>query len=97
MSLLKPTNYNFYLFCESKKDLCEKVREDMTDGPSVFFTRKTVVDENFIRNASNICKSIVGTDVSQFYIFSMCQDMPTRLYMRWEFDPNMQKFKTRQS
>ena len=93
--LHKSTNYKFYPFCESDKDLCEKIREDMTGGPSIVFTRKTVVDETYIRKSSNVCKSIVGIDASQLYPFSMCQDMPTRLYTRWEFDTDMQKFKAR--
>ena len=33
-----------------------------------------------------LCKSIVGVDANQLYPFSMCQDMPTGLYTRWEFD-----------
>ena len=41
----KSTNYKFYLFCENNTDLCEKIREDMTGGPSVVFTRKALVDE----------------------------------------------------
>ena len=93
--LHKSTNYKFYPFCESDKDLCEKIRGDMTGGPSIVFTRKAVVDENYIRNSSNVCKSIVGIDASQLYPFSMCQDMPTGLYTRWEFDTEMQKFKAR--
>ena len=84
--LHKSTNYKFYPFCESDKDLCEKFREDMTGGPSIVFTRKAVVDEKFIKNSSN---------ASQLYPFSMCQDMPTGLYTSWEFDTNMQKFKAR--
>ena len=31
------------------------------------FTRKAVVDKIFIKNSSNICKSIVGIDASQLY------------------------------
>ena len=93
--LHRSTNYKFYPFCESDKDLCEKIREDMTGGPSIVFTRKAVVDETFIRDSSNICKSIVGIDASQLYPYSMCQDMPTGLYTRWEFDTDMQKFKAR--
>ena len=93
--LHRSTNYKFYPFCESDKDLCEKIREDMTSGPSIVFTRKAVVDETFIRDSSNICKSIVGIDASQLYPYSMCQDMPTGLYTRWEFDTDMQKFKAR--
>ena len=93
--LHKSTNYKFCPFCESDKDLCEKIREDMTGGPSIVFTRKAVVDEIHIRNSSSVCKSIVGIDASQLYPFSMCQDMPTGLYTRWEFDTEMQKFKAR--
>ena len=54
-----------------------------------------MVDETFIKNSSNVCKSIVGVDASQLYPFSMCQDMPTGLYTRLEFDTHMQKLKGR--
>ena len=39
ISLHKTTNHKFYQCCESDKDLCEKVREDMTGGISNVFTR----------------------------------------------------------
>ena len=93
--LQKSTNEKIYPFCESDRDLCEKSREDMTGGPSIVFTRKAVVDETFIRDSSNVCKSIVGIDASQLYPYSICQDMPTGLYTRWEFDSDMQKFEAR--
>ena len=48
-----------------------------------------------MKHSSNVFKSIVGIDASQLYPFSMCQDMPTGLYTRWEFDTNVQKFKAR--
>ena len=67
----------------------------MTVGPSMVFTRKAVVDETFIRILSIVCKSIVGTVPSQLYHFSMCQDMPTGLFTRWEFDTDLQKLKAR--
>ena len=54
----------------------------MTGGSSIVFTRKAVVDETYIRKASNVCKSVVGIDVSQLYPFSMCQDMPPGMYTR---------------
>ena len=79
ISLHKSINYKFYPFCENDKDLCEKVREDMTGGPSIVFTRKAVVDETYIRKSSNVCKPIVGIDASQLYPYSICQDMPTGL------------------
>ena len=67
----------------------------MTGSPSIVFTRKAVVDQTFIRNSENPCKSIVGIDASQLYPFSMCQEMPTGLYTRWEFDTDSQKVRAR--
>ena len=82
--LHKSTSAKFNPFTETDKDLLQKIREDMVGGPSIVFTRKAVVDETFIRNSGNICKSIVGTDASQLYAYSMCQPKPTGLYTRWE-------------
>ena len=53
--LHKSTDAKFYPFTEGDKDLLEKVREDVFDGLSIVFTRKTVVDETFIRKSANIC------------------------------------------
>ena len=95
--LHKSTSSKFYPFVDSDKDLHEKVRSEMTGGPSIVFTRKAVVDKTFIRTSNNICKAIVGIDASQLYPFAMCQAMPTGLYTRWEFDSDLQKFKARQN
>ena len=95
--LNKSTDSNFYPFTESDKDLLEKIREDMVNGPSIVFTRKAVVDETFIRKSSNLCKSIVGIDASQLYPYSMCQSMPTGLYTRWEYDSETKIFTARQN
>ena len=73
----KSTSAKIYPFTETNKDLLQKIREDMVGGPSIVFTRKTVVDETFIRDSRNICKSFVGFDASQLYAYSMCQPMPT--------------------
>ena len=94
--LHKSTNSKFYPFVEADNDLHDKIREDMTGGPSIVFTRKAIVDQTYIQNTENICKSIVGIDASQLHPFSMCQEMPTGLYTRWEFDSDSQKFKARQ-
>ena len=91
----KSTNHKFYQFFEGDKDFCEKIREDVTGSPPIVFRRKAVVDQTYIRKSSNICKTIVGTDASQLYPFSMCQDMPTGLYTRWEYDSETDRFKTR--
>ena len=63
--LHKSTNHKFFPIVEADKDLHDKIREDVTDGPSIVFTRKAVVDQAFIRNSENLCKSIVGIDASQ--------------------------------
>ena len=86
LCLHKSTSAEFYPFTETDKNLLQKIREDMVGGPSIVFTRKAVVDENFIRGSENICKSNVGIDASQLYPYSMCQPMPTGLYTRWEYD-----------
>ena len=78
--LHKSTHSRFYPFTESDKDLLDKMRKDMVRRPSIVFTRKAVVDETFIRNSSNLYKSIVGIDASQLYPYSMCQPMPTGSY-----------------
>ena len=95
--LHKSTDSKFYPFCESDKDLLEKICEDMVVGPSIVFTRKVVVDETFVRKSTNLCKSIVGIDASQLYPHSMCQPMPTRLYTKWNCDCESQKFMPRQN
>ena len=95
--LHKSMNRKFYPFIEADKGLHEKIRSEMTGGPSIVFTRKAVVDKTFIRRSNNICKAIVGIDASQLYPFSMCQAMPTGLYTRLEFDSDLQKFKARQN
>ena len=82
--LQKSTSAKFYSFTETDKDLFQTIREDMVGGPSIVFTRKAVVDETYIRNSRDICKSIVGIDASQLYSYSFCQPMPTGLYTRWE-------------
>ena len=80
--LHKSTNPKLNPFFEGDKDLCEKFRENMTGGPLIDFTQKTVVDQTYIRSSSKVCKTIVGIDASQLYPISMCQEMPTRLYTR---------------
>ena len=55
-SLHKSNPAKFYPFTEGDMDLLGKIREDMVGGPSIVFTRKTVVDKTFIRVSKNMCK-----------------------------------------
>ena len=95
--LHKSTNAKFYPFTETNEDLLQKIREDLVGGPFNVLTRKAVVDEFFIRNSANICKSIAGIDASQLYPYSMCQLIPTGLYTRWEYDTESKRFKPQQN
>ena len=80
--LHKSTDAKIYPFTEGDNDFLEKTREDAVGGPSIVFTRKAVVDETFIREFANICKSFVGIDASQLYPYSMCEHRLTGLYTR---------------
>ena len=62
--LHKSTDSKFYPFTEEDKVFLEKIREDMVGGPSIVCTRKAITDETFVRESTNLCKSIVGIDVS---------------------------------
>ena len=93
--LHKSINHKLFPFVESDKDLQDKIRKDMTGGPSFVFTRKTVVDQTYIWNSENISKSIVGNNASKHYPFSMCKEMPIDLYTQWELDTDSQQFKAR--
>ena len=84
-------------FTETDKDLLQKIPEDMVGGASIVFTRKAVVDETFIRNSRDFCKSTVGLDASQLYPYSMCQPMPTGFYTRWEYDTESIRFELQEN
>ena len=95
--LHKSTDSKFHPFTESNKNLLDKIREDMVCGPSIVFTRDAVVDENFLRKPTKLCKSIVCIDARQLYPYSMCQPMPTGLYRRWNYNSESQKIISRQN
>ena len=61
------------------------------------FTRKAVVDETFIRDSTNMCKSTVGNDASQLFPFSKCPAMSTGLYMKWELVSKSGKLRLREN
>ena len=90
----KSTTAKFYPQTNSDMDLLEKIREDMVDGPSIVFSWKKWT--NFFRDSTNFCKTIVGSDVSQLYLFSGCQSLPTLLCTRWQVASESGKMKSRQ-
>ena len=95
--LHKSTSSKVYPLTETVEDLIQKIRKGMVGGPSFVFTRKAVLDETFILNLGNTCKSIVGIDASQLYPYSMCQPMPTGPYTRWEYEIESNRFKPQEN
>ena len=57
--LHKSTDYKYFPFFSSDSDLLEKIREDMTGGPSIVFTRKAVANETFIRNQTTYVNQLL--------------------------------------
>ena len=95
--LHKSSDVKFYPSTEGDTDLLQKIREDMVGGPTIVFTHKAVVDKPFIRKWTNLCKSVVGIDASQLYLYSICQTMPTGLYTRWDLDTETGRIIPRQN
>ena len=77
------TDAAFFPVCEQDKEYDNYIRNWLTGGPSIIFTRYAKVGETKIRASENACKSIVGIDASQLYSFSMTKQMPTGLYTKW--------------
>ena len=87
----------FYQFFDSDKHFLSKVFENMVRGPSKVCTSKAVVDETCGRKSTKFCKTIVGIDASRLNPYSLCQPMPEKLYTRYEFDADLQRFKPHQN
>ena len=95
ISLQKSTNHKFYSFFEGYKDSCQKNRDDITGGPSLVLGKKLLSIKLIFVTRQIFPKKSVEIDASQFYPFSLCQEMPTGLYTRWEYDSETDRFKAR--
>ena len=95
--LHKHTSASFHAVAESVENLLSIVREDMVGGPSIVFTRKTVVDETHIYISTNVCKSNFGKGAGQIKSYSRCQPMTTWFYTKYNFDAAIQKQNPRQN
>ena len=94
--LHNPTNVKFYTFTDGHRPMGKNSRRRRW-WSMYRFTRKAIVDETFIRKSKNICKSIVGIDISRLYPYPMCQTMPTALCKRWDIDSETSRFTPRQN
>ena len=87
---------NLYLLIERDKLLPLKVRKDIVGGPSILFTRKSVVDETHIRKSTYVCQTIFGIDAGRFYHYSSRWATLTEFYIRYGFDAYLPWLKPRQ-
>ena len=97
ISLHTPGNAKFHPLAEGDNDLLEKFREDVVGDPPIVFKRKAIVDENFVRKSTNLCKSFVGIDALQLNPYSMCQPMPSGLHTLCDLDSETGGFTPRQN
>ena len=91
------TSLKFFPFNQEDQSFDDYIREWLTGGPSIIFTRYAKVGSSRIKNSSNMCKTIVGIDASQLYPFSMMKDMPTGVYTKWELRDETGLFHPRRS
>ena len=91
------TSAKLYPTIGREKKQLSKIWEDMVGGQPIVFTGKVVVDETHICKSTNVFKAIVGKDASQYHPYSICQPIHTRLYTKYEFDADLQRFKPLQN
>ena len=80
---------------KERQRFISKNKQDIYGGPSIEFTRNTVMDDTFIRDSTNWCETVVGIDASHIHPFSMYQE--TGLYTIWEPNSEYGKFTPRQN
>ena len=91
------TSLKFFPFNQEDQSFDDYIREWLTSGQSIVFTRYAKVGSSKIKNSSNMCKTIVANDASQLYPFSMMKDMPTEVYKKWELREETRLFHPRRS
>ena len=91
------TSHKFFPFNQQNKSFDDYIREWLTGGPSIIFTRYAKVGNSRIKNGSNMCKTIVGIEAGQFYPFSMMKNMPTGIYTKWDLRKDTGLFHPRRS
>ena len=79
------TSTKFFPFSKEDSFYDDYIREWLTGGPSIIFNRYAKVGETFLENTDNLCRAIVGIDASQLYPYAMTQQMPSGVYVKWEY------------
>ena len=79
--LHKSTDAKIYPFTEGDKDLWEKLRKDVVDGPSIVFTRKAVVDETFFESLQTYANLLLEL-MQANYIPARCVNPCPLIFLR---------------
>ena len=78
---MKTTDASFALYGKKFKDLHKDLREAVTGGPSIIFSRHQEKDVTKIRavelgSKAEVCKAVAGVDANSLYLWSFAQDFP---------------------
>ena len=78
---MKTTDANFALYGQKYKWLHKDLREAITGGPSIIFSRHQEKGVTKIRglelgDQAEMCESVVGVDANSLYLWSFAQDFP---------------------
>jgi hypothetical protein len=89
MMRLVDEDITFHVLDKSNRDLYEKIRDQITGGPSIVFCRYQEAGKTLIRNnPSKPCKRIVGYDAASLYLSTMNKEYPTGIPVRRRAENN---------
>ena len=77
-----PNGTYFTVFNRTNSDLHQLVKDNIVGGPAIIFHRYHEKDVTKIRGGGKTCRSIVGYDANDLYLWALMQDMPTGWYVR---------------
>jgi hypothetical protein len=70
------SNKNPQVCTITQPEIFYKLKNNISGGASVVYTRHHEVDETYIRGTENLCKSVIGFDANALYLWCLAQDMP---------------------
>ncbi len=79
----KEAGASFACIDESNKDLFYKIKQNLTGGPSIVYTREMKSGYTKIRNNKNeICSNIFGYDANSLYLSCLSKEQPSGPFIR---------------
>ncbi len=59
------------------KQLIYLSKDSIVRGPSIIFNKYHEANKTRIRNGDKFCKTIIGYDANELYLWAIAQEMPT--------------------